>query len=348
MSGTAGEKGRGVLGVVIVNYRTAGMVSDCIASLVGERVIARDGERVDVRAVVVDNASGDGSLDRLQHAVREHGCGDWVRVHGAERNGGFAYGNNVGTRVLRQWEEEEGWSAEAVWYLNPDTLVRSGVAAELVRFLRQHSRVGVVGSGLVDSEGIEQAAAHRFPSPAVEMANGAQLGVLDRWLGVRGDGNERSVAHQCDWVSGASLMAREAVIRSVGGWNEEYFLYFEEVDLCKRVRAAGWEVWCEPGAKVVHLEGSATGIGERTRRRARYWFDSRRRFFRDHYGTGGMLLADFLWLVGRGTLVARSFVRSAGKCGRPVQLPRRFASDLVLGDLWSVAGRDWWGRQAKR
>ncbi|MEL6795954.1 MAG: glycosyltransferase, partial [Planctomycetota bacterium] len=125
------------VGIVIVNYRTAGLVVECLRSLAVE---LESGD--DFGVVVVDNASGDGSLDVLREAVESHGWSAWCEVIDAGRNGGFAFGNNVGARCVLSWDRP----AEAVHFLNPDTYVRPGAVRALTDFLASHPEVGIVGS----------------------------------------------------------------------------------------------------------------------------------------------------------------------------------------------------------
>lgn len=140
-------------------------------------------------------------------------------------------------------------------------------------------------------------------------------------------------AERCGWVSGAALCVRGGVLGRVGMMDEGFFLYFEEVDLCRRAVEAGWEVWTAPGARVVHLEGSATGITQRRKRRPKYWFDSRRRYFLKHHGVLGLAAADLMWLIGRGSLRLRAVV-GLGKDVEP--MPPRFTRDLLTGDLGAM------------
>jgi hypothetical protein len=126
------------------------------------------------------------------------------------------------------------------------------------------------------------------------------------------------------------MMLRTALFRDLGLMDEGFFLYYEEVDYCYRAAAQGWETWFVPASRVVHMEGSSTGIRQRGRRRARYWFDSRRRFFRKAYGVSGWLWADCLWALGRLIWTAR---RLLGLARPGIEDPKRFEYDLLWGDL---------------
>ena len=184
--------------------------------------------------------------------------------------------------------------------------------------------------------------AHTFPSPLSELDAGARLGALNRLLRryavTPAAQNDR--VHQCDWVSGASMMIRRRVLADIGGMDEDFFLYFEEVDFCRRARLAGWKCWFVPNSRVVHLEGASTGIRASSKRRARYWYDSRRRFFVKHYGIAGLVAADTLRAIGRLSFTLRKALRLCAN--RENDDPKWFMLDLLWGDLFAIlTGRVW-------
>lgn len=269
------------VGIVIVNYKTAELVVDCLRSLAVE-LEAGD----DFGVVVVDNDSGDGSLETMRDAVDANGWGGWCEVVDAERNGGFAFGNNVGTRRVLAWDRPAG----AVHYLNPDTYVRPGAVRALAAFLEAHPKAGIVGSQLENPDATVRRGAFRFPSAMSEIEGQLRFGpvstLLSRWV-VAPPAPEG--AWQPGWVTGASMMVRRDALDAAGLFDDEYFLYFEETDLCLRVARAGWEIWQEPASRVVHLVGQSTGVNrkdEKPRPKPAYWHDSRRRYFEKNYGRG--------------------------------------------------------------
>lgn len=304
------------MGVVIVNYKTPALVVDCLASLETQIDPALDA------VIVIDNASPDGSLEQITRAIAARGWGSWARAQAAPANDGFAAGNNAGLAEL---------DAGVCFLLNPDTIARPGALASLLALFEAHPRAGICGSALEDAGGRVEAAGRPLPSMLCELDDGMRWGVLRRL--VRGPEPALDRAERCGWVSGAALAIRREVIDAVGAMDDGFFLYFEEVDLCRRASRAGWEIWHEPASRIVHLEGSSTGIADRTTRRARYWFESRRRYFVKHHGVVGLLLADALWSAGRLVLRARMLLRLGGSTrGTPL----RFARDLLLGDLSAV------------
>jgi hypothetical protein len=220
--------------------------------------------------------------------------------------------------------------------LNPDTVAREGAIKVLVGFMDGHPRAGIAGSLLENADGGVECSAHRIHSPLSELDAGARLGLLSRLL-------HRYVvsecpaaeAHQCDWVSGASLIVRREVLEQVGLMDDGFFLYFEEVDFCRRAQQAGWECWYVPDSRVVHLEGASTGIRATAKRRAKYWYDSRRRFFVKHYGIIGLVAADVLWAIGRFSFLLRRGLRLGARSNVNYD-PKWFMFDLLWGDLRAI------------
>jgi GT2 family glycosyltransferase len=281
------------LGVIIVNYRTAGLMADCLASL-GQPGVLPSGTRV----MVVEGGSGDDSARHIDEAIEANGWSRRVSLLPLDRNGGFAYANNRGLERLRAMHGEP----EYVLFLNPDTVVRPAALTELLSFMDREPRVGIAGSQLEDMDGTRQACAFRFPSVVAELESEAQIGVISsllrnwRIVPAVGDGPT-----QVDWVSGASMLVRSEVLRQVGVFDENFFLYYEEVDLCRRVAMAGWSCYHVPASRVVHLVGQATGVTLRSGplpRRPAYWFKSRRLYFQKNHGAIYLAAADMAWVLG--------------------------------------------------
>jgi GT2 family glycosyltransferase len=314
----------GAVFVVVVNYRTPALAIACLKALEPQRPALRGG-----RVLVVDNCSGDDSVPSIGAAISAAGWSEWIELLPMPRNGGFAYGNNAGVERVRALDP--GFAA--VVLLNPDTEVQPGCLEALVRFLESNSDVGIVGSAITGPGGATERSAHRWPSPLSELAGAAQLAPLSRLLRAYAVAPAaRQRATRCDWVSGACFTIRREVLDAVGPLDEGYFLYFEEVDFCRRARLAGWLCAHVPDAGVVHHEGASTGIRTGARRRPAYWYASRRRFFVKCYGVLGLLLSDLLWAIGRTTLVLRRTFGFGGLAGRAHE-PAAYALDLLGGDL---------------
>ena len=316
------------LWVVIVNYQTASLTLDGLASLVTEHQ-----RGLEMRVVVVDNASGDDSLAVLQQGLTALQNPDWIQVEAMPRNGGFAYGNNV---VLRQAMAANS-PPDYILLLNPDAAVREGAIAPLIQFLDDHPKVGLVGSRLEDADGTPQTSTFRFPSIWSELDHGLRLGVVSRLIQHRRLAMP-IVMEPCvsDWLAGASLMIRREVLSSAGLFDEDYFLYFEEVDFCHRAQQAGWECWYVPESRVVHLVGQSTGVTDTRRspqRMPQYWFESRRRYFLKFHGAFYTALADLLWMMGFVLWRLRRWVFS-----KPDSDPPYFLWDFFRNSLWAKRG----------
>ncbi len=279
--------------IVIVNYRTPTLTIDCLRSLVDEVASLPE-----TQVVVVDNASGDNSVAQIEDAITTEGWSDWVSMIASEHNGGFAFGNNLAIRPALESSNPPPYFL----LLNPDTFVRPQAIQTLIKFMDQNPVVGIAGSRLEEPDGTPQRSAFRFHTIPSELNSGLRLGIVSRWLAnwiVAPEVSEASC--QTDWVAGASMIIRREVLEQVGLLDEEYFMYFEEVDFCLRANRNGWSCWYVPESRVVHLVGQSSGVTNTKilpKRRPQYWFDSRRRYFLKNFGWFYAALADFFFLFG--------------------------------------------------
>jgi N-acetylglucosaminyl-diphospho-decaprenol L-rhamnosyltransferase len=319
--------------IAIVNYRTAELTIDCLRALSSQVA-----DLENIRVVVVDNNSGDGSVVKISAAIERANWSSWVGVMPLEKNGGFAFGNNAS---IRKALVSTG-PVDYVLLLNPDTIPLPGAIKALVDFMDIHPEVGIAGSLLENAEGGVECSAHTFPSPLSELDGAARLGVLSRLLHrYVVSPPSLSSAHPCDWVSGASMIIRRQVMKDIGLMDERYFLYFEEVDFCRRASYAGWQCWYVPDSRVIHLEGVSTGIHAAAKRRAGYWYNSRRLFFITHHGIAGLVAADVLWAAGRLLFLLRRSLHIRVKAN-PDSDPKWFMYDLLWGDLRAIlTGQVW-------
>lgn len=228
------------LTVVVVNFEAGDLLLRCVESF--EKAGADD-------IVVVDNASGDDSVERLLAA------GTSARLVRAGVNRGYGAGANLGAKEA---------TGDVLLICNPDLVVEQGALGPLTSVLDTTPDVGAVGPQILNADGTRYPSARAFPSLSAS-AGHAFVGLfternpwtrsykqLDRELGSDG-------AEEVDWVSGACVALRREAFASVGGFDEGYFMYAEDVDLCWRLRRAGWRVLYEPAATVVHIQGASTG-----------------------------------------------------------------------------------------
>ena len=312
--------------IVVLNYRTADLTIACLRSLAPQIP-----ELGDVEVVVTDNASNDGSVERIRHEITDAGMASWARCEALPVNGGYAYGNNAPVRQALQ----RARPPDFVLLLNPDTELRPHAVAALLDFMRDHPEAGIAGSRLEDSDGTPQCSAFNFPSAWSELDRGLQLGIVTKLLAERVV--QRPIpqtACEVDWVAGASMLVRSEVFRRVGLIDEAYFLYFEEVDFLLRAQRAGYRTFYVPTSRVVHHVGASTGVTNEKlppRRVPTYWFDSRRRYFVKNHGLTHALLADGAYLLGSTLARTRRLVQP-----RPTRDPPHVLGDFIKN---SVLGR---------
>ena len=226
-----------ILSVVIVSWNTRELLRGCLESLLASTHLA------EIEVFVVDNASTDAS----QEMVR----GAFPQVHLLENstNLGFARANN---QAIRQC------SGRYILLLNSDTLVRPGALDALVEFMDSHPSAGGCGARLLNPDGSLQASCSPAPTLWGEFKR------MFHFPGVRSDGYyqmddwDQSTPRQVDVLLGACLLLRRQVLDQVGMLDENYFIYSEEVDLCYRCRATGWELFWVPTGEVVHYGGQST------------------------------------------------------------------------------------------
>ena len=222
---------------VVVNHDAGEALLACVSSFRAEGVS-------DV--VVVDNASSDGSSEMLTEADPD------VRVVRTGANLGYGTGANRGTALV---------SSEIVLVSNPDVVLHSGALAALEEVLRADDSLAIAGPRIEESDGTRYPSARRFPS-LTDAAGHVLLGKLvpaNRFTRrYRMDDLDAARTTPVDWVSGACFAVRREALRELGGFDESYFMYAEDVDLCWRARRAGWGVAYVPRAVVTHHQGLST------------------------------------------------------------------------------------------
>ncbi len=254
--------------VVVVSYNVAPLLARCLESIrqAGES-LAGQCERLDV--VVVDNASTDGSAELVRARFPE------VRLIVNARNLGFGAACNQGAAA----------DADYVLFLNPDAALTPGALPALLARVRSTPRAGMAGPRVTYSDGRPQPTRRRFPTLGALLLESTPLewrrpgwGPLRRYHMADRPAYD---AAPVDWLSGACLLARKAAFDEAGGFSPSFFMYFEEVDLSRRMAAYGWQTWYEPDAHVVHHHSRSADqdllardrhyYGSKYRYVARYW-----------------------------------------------------------------------------
>lgn len=278
---------------IIVNHRRPELVVQGLESLAPEIAALGGGSRV-----VVTDASGDGSDDKIEAAIADRGFGSWVTLVRLPKNGGYGYANNQAVQAALASSDPPDY----FYLLNPDAYVHPGAVRELVSFMEQRPDVGLAGSQQEQPDGSINRSAFRFPGVRSELIQGSRLGVLKK---VFQDAEiappPTDHAAPADWLSGASLLIRRQVFETAGLFDDTFFLYYEETDLCLRARRLGYRCWYVPASRVVHLEGQSTGVtGSQAalQRLPRYWFESRSHYFMKNHGPWKKRVADVAWTLG--------------------------------------------------
>lgn len=271
---------------IILNWRTAEMTLRAAAAA----VTAMAG--VDGAIVIVDNDSQDGSFEALTEGVCARGWN--IRVVQSGHNGGFGAGNNVGIRAGLPG----GVRPDYVYLLNSDAFPAPDAIRALRDHLDAHPATGFAGSLIHGPEGDVHHTAFRFPSVAGEFEQAARFGPVSRAL------RHAIVApplptqtERVDWLAGASLMMRQSVLDRIGLFDEAFFLYFEETELCLRAAQAGWPTDYVVESRVAHIGSVSTGM-KTWERMPRFWLDSRLYYYTKTKGRWHAALATLAHIGG--------------------------------------------------
>jgi GT2 family glycosyltransferase len=248
-------------------------------------------------------------------------------------NGGFGAGNNLALRTALAGDDPPRW----VLLLNPDAALDPGALPSMVDFLEANPGVGIVGPRTEIGRGNHRGSAFRFPGILNSLDQGLSFGPVTRLLRrFQLAPAPRTGAHRTDWVSGGCMLVRAELFALVGLFDEDFFLYYEEVELSHRAARAGYSSWYVPAASIVHDAGASTGVtGESAlqRRVPRYWFESRRRYFTKTRGRLVLWAADCAWVLGASLYGVRR------ACGAPRKDPPHFFTDFVRFSLLPLRSR---------
>lgn len=266
-----------LLSVIIVSYRTREMTLRCLRTLFEKtRDVAFD-------VWVVDNASRDGSCEAIRREFPE------VHLIESQRNAGFGAANNCAMK-----------EAQGDWFLllNSDAFVQDGAVQTLIEYSKLHPRVGVVGPRLLHDDGTLQQSCFGFPDPLYVWLENLRISPLfpaassrsglHRWP----HDSEREV----DWLMGACLLVRREVWEEIGGFDERFWMYFEETDWQRRIAAQGWKIAFVPSAVVTHL-GGASGNGVSALVKESF-YESLDYYQWKHYGWAGLVSLRLAMTIG--------------------------------------------------
>ena len=270
------------LSIIIVNWNVQDLLDSCLAS-----IFAADLAPGSFEIILVDSASDDDSVAMVREKYPA------VRLLAQAENVGFTRGNNIGLARAR---------GDYLLLLNPDTEVSGGALGLLVDYLDANPGVGIVGPHTLNSDGSHQSTRRRFPTLMIGifestwLAAAAPAGVERDYRLLETDDDDIIMV---DWVQGSALMLRRELYRAIGGLDEAFVMYSEELDYCRRAKTAGWQVAYHGGAIITHHGGkSSEQVAAQTLIR---FHTSKLRYFRKHHGFGhyiflrSVLLLQFAW-----------------------------------------------------
>lgn len=229
------------LSIIILCWNDRKVITDCLRSIFANT------HSTEFEVIVSDNGSTDGSIEFIRST--------YPTVHVIEngRNLRFAKANNVGIRASR---------GEYVLILNPDTIIHEGTLDRTVSLADRHPEAGAFGCRVLNLDGSFQVSARPFASFRGEWIAALYLralGRLHKWFTSDGYvGWKGTEQRQVDWVSGCFILVRGGLLKSLGGFDEQFFYYYEDMDLCRRIWQAGYPILYTPHATITHLGGQST------------------------------------------------------------------------------------------
>jgi GT2 family glycosyltransferase len=277
--------------IIIISYNVRDLLRDCLNSIVHSPIALNTphGNLPTIEILVIDSASQDDSVTMLKNEFPQ------VRLFAHSDNIGYTKGNNIGLAHAQ---------GRNVFLLNPDTVLLGDALPQLIRYLDENPAIGIVGPYTLNSDGSTQSSRRRFPTRLTAFFESTWLqpyappNMLKRFY-VQDAPDTASMA--VDWVQGSALMAKRAVYEQIGGLDEGYTMYSEELDWCKRAKNAGWGVYFLGTAQIIHHGGkSSEQVGAM---KHIYFQQSKLRYHRNYHGRGfalGLrlfLLCGYLWQI---------------------------------------------------
>jgi N-acetylglucosaminyl-diphospho-decaprenol L-rhamnosyltransferase len=287
------------LEIVIVSYRSRELMRRCLGSLEANPASRQ------TRTWVVDNASGDGTVEMIHTEFPD------VRVIAPQKNLGFAAANNLAIRRA---------TAPYVLALNPDTRVTPGALDHMLDLMESNPEIGIAGCRLERDDGtFDHAARRSFPTPLGALGHftgiGSREGAPARLSQYRASGVEVGAV---DAVNGAFMLMRRKALDEVGLFDEGYWMYMEDLDLCYRFKQAGWTTWYEPDVTVVHTKGGTSGAFRSSRLNYAFHYGMLR-FYRKHYARTKNPVLNSVIYAGIGVKLLVSLITGATRRRLPLR-----------------------------
>jgi GT2 family glycosyltransferase len=245
--------------IIIVNYKTKDLTANCINSVIEKF------NNFDYEIIIIDNASSDGSLEEINKIFFEK-----IKIIKNDSNIGFGPANNKAAKIA---------NGDYLFFLNSDTILESGDLGEIDGYFKKNKNVGIIGPQLILQNGKHQPYSNgSFPS-------------LFNVLFQKFNKDCHNEISEADWVSGAALIIRKEIFLKLKGFDENFFMYFEDIDLCKLTKNLGYKVIYFPRFIVKHLLGQSQS---NFYKRKNDYFISQDYFFKKHYGILAMIILKIL------------------------------------------------------
>lgn len=263
--------------IIIINYCTADLLIDAVSSVI-ERT-----KGVEYEIIVVDNNSPDKSIGKIEQRFKDCGKIKYLKL---DENIGFGRANNAGYKVA---------SGRNIFCLNPDTVLINNAVKILSDYLDTHDNVGLCGGNLYHRDG-NLCTSYNMTFPSIFAEFSSLLGYLPEILMYGGNRkyNHSDRELKVGMITGADLMVKRSVIKEVGFFRPEFFMYFEDTDFCFRVAKARYLRINLPSAKIYHLEGKST---KGYKKKAEMNFNGRRTFYSLNYTRSYTLFANILFVI---------------------------------------------------
>ncbi len=249
--------------IIIVNYNTKNLTKNCLNS------IFANCKSINFEIIVVDNNSQDSSIEMLKKDF-----GDKIKLIANNENIGFGPANNQGAKIAK---------GKYLFFLNSDTIIKSDIFSAIKIFLNSNKDIGVISPKLLLADGSEQERAYgKFPTLFSVIAEKFKRPKI-----------VKNKSLEVDWVSGAALIIRKDIFKRVSGFDEKFFMYFEDIDLCRRVKDFGYKIIVFSEIAVIHLGGKSLN---KFSKRKEYYYKSQNYFYKKYYGNLKMNLMRFIRL----------------------------------------------------
>lgn len=240
-----------IFSIIIVNFNTKNLLNNCIDS------ILNNCDRSNYEIIVIDNGSKDGSVEMIKKQYSDN-----LKVIINQENKGFGSANNKGAKIAM---------GEYLFFLNSDTVIKDDIFLELEQSFKKNKNTGIIAPKLLLDDGSEQPFAFgNFPKI---------INVIIKKFAPSQKYKESSF--KTDWVSGAALVIKKDIFEKIGGFDEKIFMYFEDIDLCKRVNELGYDVVVNPLVKITHYCAKSP---VQFKNRKEYYYRSQDYFYKKHYG----------------------------------------------------------------